>query len=447
MHLNSLRARFEDVTELFSRRDVAVPRDRRRLVRDLRIVLPRLVQDVQARGVARPEQKMLSTLGILVETMYADPDDPASEADLQNSKVVAEGFSSNQFIDWPMEYPRIVVELLNASFIAGVAPYKLISTCEEILPTVASLSGERLLALSSLAGGPDALPISLRGCLDTNTLTDLDVLVRCALRLFPLLEPASFLPTLYWYLSRRVFSADIFGKTFVDCDFEDLAAAVRRDSRTGASISGTMLCGIATLCLWRREFARQVDCASVLDALETSPQVHTHPAYVTVKVIFSTAMMAQTMEKGRPGRESEEKQPRFQHTLNALTSSATDRCCAEVVHFLSTCACTPPDEIPYKAQATVEYLCSSWTPGVPLEAHVQLALARAVCGLVECTRLRERENPHPHRKVIVAIVKTLLGTLGACITDQESLGVMKETMAVFREKLELDNRFDDLQSG
>ncbi|KAF7366164.1 hypothetical protein MVEN_00493400 [Mycena venus] len=433
VYLKSIQTRFEDIESMFSSRDLSIPRERRRLVQSLRSMISGLEHDCKRAGMALEVETLLR---ILEQFANSDCDDP--ESALETAKQVMERMHSGRMISWPMHYSKIVIRLVDAAFREGVAPYRMLPTCKEVFPGVLAAPGQLLPLETFLGKGPEVLPPSLHVSLGDASQNDLDTIMRCGLRLLPLLDPTTFLPTIYWYLSNLL---------------DVLAEATLAGTTSGAMfVDADWLRGISRLCLWSNKFAAVLDCDSVLANVEAK-QNRSPSEFPTVKAILSARVLVTLGTKLRIGGASPHVPPDPRtiqeiaaHSLiqgtdvtdlnnwipepsiethDQLVRRLCERYAAEVIAFLSSC--TSPVQLPYMAEATVIYLQREWDLflNVGMSARTQRQYARAVLTLFECAY----DENHPQQGGIYSIAQALSevdpeSKLARTITDLESIGLL-----------------------
>ncbi|KAJ7480731.1 hypothetical protein FB451DRAFT_152870 [Mycena latifolia] len=471
VHLRNIKTRFEEIGAMLWLRDVSTARERKRLIRFLRSRASGLDADVRERKLRAPE--ITSALAIVVQISKSDPDDAGNYKDLTVARRIVRDLNSDQL--WAFHLAQIVVRLLRESFWGGVVPYMLLATCEEILPEIPTLPDHLRHSQSVLPGGAEHLPMSLHSLIREGSQNDLDVLMRCSLRLLPLLDPPNFMPTIHWYLANRGLGGDAFGYAFADCNLDILAAYILHDIRARPGISDT-LCGISTLCLWRKHFTRLLDCETIYSVVEANTQSHSSPAYLTFKAILSSSMlsfaattlMGCKMKYEQSGRDAQNAEsilgvlhevashPLLRAAGNAFTASEgvgtssvteplgrmlseiCDQYAAIVTGLLS--ACVSPIQLPYRAEATVKYLCREWHPFFmrSMTAERQLEFAHAALKLVECAC----DSNNPHRAAVAPVVRGLWEYLDyklhEIVRDPSSVLVINQALSLYRTSSDAD---------
>ncbi|KAJ6546704.1 hypothetical protein DFH09DRAFT_638396, partial [Mycena vulgaris] len=484
VHLRNIKTRFEEIEAMLSLQDVSVGRERKRLIRFLQSRVPSLDADVRERGLLAPE--IHSALAIVIQISRSDPEDQDSYKDLTVARRVVKELNSDQL--WSSNLALIAVRLLRKSFQSGLVPYMLLSTCEEILPEIPSLPGHLRYFQSFSQGEAEHLPASLHSLIREGSRNDLDTIMRCSLRLLPLLvDPPSFMPMVHWYLANRAMGGNAFDYTFADCNLDGLATYILDDIRGRPGISDSTLCGISTLCLWRKPLARILDCESIFLVVESNTQSHSSPAYLTVTAILSSAMLSllasklmgckmkyDTLGDGVHGESTldvlqevashnllHEACSAFAHdpahpgegqTLSVM--EALDRTVSEisdqygVIFTQLLSACIYAGQLPYRAEATVKYLSREWHPFFmrSMSSGRQLEFAHSVLKLVQCAC--DRDNPH--REEVAPILQGLWEYLAyENLTDPPSVSVITQALSLYSTSSDSDgtNPVSDLGSS
>ncbi|KAF8186142.1 hypothetical protein K438DRAFT_1836099 [Mycena galopus ATCC 62051] len=309
---------------------------------------------------------------------------------------------------------------------------------------------ERSLELGSL-------PASLHAMLGDSAQNDLDVIMRCALRLLPLLERKSFVPIIYWYLANRTGDAN-WQYAFGDCRLDVLAKTITADITGKDVVDQPMLCGLVRLCLWSQDFMAILHCESVLAVVERRHTTAAGPASAAAKAILTAKVLVGLESKIRAGNtEANPNMPDIQlmqeiesHPLlrdsqsfimDPLPSSiafpdqllrfVADRYASEFIRFLS--ACSSPALLSYEAETTIKYSRRSWEPFLAykrMSVDMQREIAQAVSKLVECAC----DDAHPQQATTHAIVQCLCehldpdGKLADNFTDPESAAILVQAM-------------------
>ncbi|KAJ7655891.1 hypothetical protein B0H17DRAFT_1185983 [Mycena rosella] len=462
-YLKNIRQRLEEIGTMLSLGAISTARERRRMIRCLRATVPSLDADVtvQQRGL---RAEISSSLHILGRIATSDPDGPTSYDDFAVARRVIGDLTRRDQL-WQFHFARNVVELLNSSFNEGLAPYNLLATCEEILPEVPTWpDGWQSMDVFSQALGPHAQnrPASLHVLLRDSSQNDLDVLMRCSLRLLPLLAPLCFVPTIHWYLAHRSRGVDAFEYAFTDCNWDTLSTSILDDMRSPSRISDDTLLGIATLCLWRHRSARLLDLRSVLSIIEATPQVHSSPGYPTLKAILLSSMLTLLAETVRGYMVSERSAqdiagllqgfaihpllheayksfmkrqgapPAMTETLDRIVEEISDQYAATFILFLS--ACTSAAQLPYKADDTITYLCLKWDLyTMRVKAGRQLEFAQAVLHLVEWAC----DVDNPRRAEVESVVHALWENLDdekiLVVSDPPSAAIFVQARALYQD--------------
>ncbi|KAJ7243835.1 hypothetical protein B0H12DRAFT_1130173 [Mycena haematopus] len=385
VYLKSIQARFEEIRTMLCARDLSVPRERRRLVLFLRTTVPGLSHDCQRARIA-PE--VHSVLEPLTQLANSDPDDWLGGGFFEVARQVMERLVHGGLtISWPFHFAKIAVQLVSAALCDGVAPFRLQRTCKEIVPHVMAVP-EHLLPIpsSSLVGtGPRVLPASLHAFLGDSAQNDLDAIMRCVLRLLPLLDPKNFVPIIIQYFSNHI-GDDNWQYALGDCRLDILATAIMVHIREKDFIDETTLCGIVKLCLRSRESTAVLDCETILAFIERTPGKTGGSATPTGKAILSARVLAVLGSKIRACRTDRQDDMHLIHeiashpllhenqsfginqgrptslteTREQLLHQLSDRYATEFTGFLS--ACTSAVMSPYEAEATIKYLRREWDP-------------------------------------------------------------------------------------
>ncbi|KAJ7800116.1 hypothetical protein B0H14DRAFT_2901053 [Mycena olivaceomarginata] len=433
VHLKSIQARFEDIRTLFAARDLSLPRDRRRVVRFLRATVLGLEHDCKRARITLQVHSLLEPL--------APP----------------------QTSQWPLHFAKIVLRLVGAAFDDGVAPYMLSETCKEILPDISAVPARLLpLPYSLFNNSPEALPASLHAMLGDPAQNDLDVMMRCGLRLLPLVDHKSFMPIVHWYLADRAGDLN-WQYALGECSLDILARAIMVDigGKDPTLVDQRTLGGIVSLCLWSRNFMELLDCERILDIVDRADTAlaacSTAKAVLCARILVAlrSKIQARSAELGEPrhgppdlgmlqeiavhpllheehGPGTNDVSPSFTELHDRLVRRLSDRYATQFIRFLSACA--SPLEPPYKTAATIRYLRREWEPfldGTRMSTSVQLELAQVVLTLVKC------HQNHPTRADLHTIVQCLFddldpdGKLSANITDSQSVAILAEAIGLY----------------
>ncbi|KAJ6469542.1 hypothetical protein DFH09DRAFT_1111154 [Mycena vulgaris] len=222
---------------------------------------------------------------------------------------------------------------------------------------------------------------------------------------------------------------DTFDYTFADCNLDGLATYILDDIRARPGISDSTLRGIFTLCLWRKPFTKILDCESIFLVVESNTQSHSSPAFLTVTVILSSAMLSllaskimgcrikyDTLGDGVHGESTrnvlqevashtllheacsafvhDPAHPEKGQTLSGM--EALDRTVSEisdqygVIFTQLLSACIYADQLLYRAEAMVKYLSREWH--LFFMSMSSGNFAHSVLKLVQCAR--DRDNLH-----------------------------------------------------
>ncbi|KAJ6556988.1 hypothetical protein DFH09DRAFT_1488686 [Mycena vulgaris] len=464
--LRKIKRRFEEIEGILFGRPISTARERKKLVRVLRGEMAGLEMAVRGYEAAAPE--LNSALQILDWVTASNPEDRASHDNFIIARGVIRDLNSDQL--WSMHFAQIAVELLTGSFWAGLAPYRLLATCEEILPEVPTLAVHLQCGGFWLGGRPEYLLPAVHSRLPDGPQNELDVMMRCMLRLIPLLDPLDYMPTIYWYLANRSRGNDAFQYAFAECNWNILATAMLDHLRRLPHPSGETLRGIVTLWLWRQPFqlAWIVDCWTVLSMgdANTESNTQTHPAYPSMQAILSSFMLSVPGAKiaGKTGvdctawldtsipgmgqdlathpllRETYHtfttqeagSAASVMETLDQIASEISEQYAAVFTRFLTECA--HPVQPPYKAAATVEYLVHAWHPFIArgMSARRQLELAHAVLRLVECACDKEHLSQPEVTSVVQGFWDCMDSEFQVIIRDPPSVSVLAQARALYR---------------
>ncbi|KAJ7776332.1 hypothetical protein B0H16DRAFT_1506371 [Mycena metata] len=401
--LKSVQARFEDIAAMLSLRDLSVLRERKRLIRFLRTLLPKLVADCEHRMNGPQIEAILAALRQLAES------DPGERAAVALARSITDELHMGETFNWASRYAGVALRLLRASFEEGVAPYKLLPTCAEIVPNILKFSADSQSTVL-FPVNPASYPTALHSLLVQGSQNDLDTMMRCGLRLLPLLASVNFIQTVHWYFASRAGDSNTLQYAFEDCNLQVLANKILADLDRGRLISEPTLSGLATLCLLRRDFVRVLDCQRVL-AIVRNLALRSDPAYHTVVAILSASSLSDLGYKLAPGRitsDDELHMVEYQLLLHEadneaadrdippsgltlttphqhLLSRVSDRYAATFTQFLAAC-CNPPEPLPYKPAATVDYLVRNWPFFIipNMSPIAQTEIAQAIERLVDC---------------------------------------------------------------
>ncbi|KAJ7627981.1 hypothetical protein DFH06DRAFT_725796 [Mycena polygramma] len=446
VQLKSTFARFEDIRAMFALRDLSVPRERRRLVRSLRAIVPGLMTDISW-TLRAPE--VGSVVATLSQFALGDPDEP-SIGDLRLAKHAVEQLDST--FSWAFNFSQIAVDLVRAAFQDGVVPYRFLTTCQEMLPNILAVPDCLLHVQSFLEEGPDALPQSLHSLLGEDAQSDLDLLMRAALRLLPLLDPTTVVPTVHWYLVHRAKGIHT-QYAFAECSFETLADGILVDVRSRTVGFDTALGGILTLVLSSESFASLLDCEDVLSAIDGKPGWCAATAYPSLRALLSAKILAGLEPDLKPSGIWNKLKDGSVHlrsmqriashplldTQTVLTDEEVptpdligriaDEYAQNFAGFLS--ACTAPGHVPYKAAATIRYLIRQWPPYLitSMSASAQVEFSQAVLKLIKSAR----DQDNPGRADIVRTLHEHLDLNGKFLekfTDPQSVAVLAQALRI-----------------
>ncbi|KAJ7480997.1 hypothetical protein FB451DRAFT_1086057 [Mycena latifolia] len=461
-HLKNIQERFKEIGTLLSRGAISTPRERKRMIRSLRAAVPGLDGDVKQRELRAPE--IASALQTLLQISNSNPDDRNSYDNLTVARHVVSDLNGDSV--WQFLYAQNVVALLSGSFHTGLAPYRLLATCEEILPDALITPNH----LHSLFGGQVRyFSPSFHSLVLGESLNDLDIIMRCSLRILPLLAPSHFASTIHWYLSNRMGGMAFLDYAFADCNWDTLVSYLLEDMCGPAGISNDTLAGITTLCLWRQHAFSTIFTGGLLDyqrllsVIEGNPQWRSSPTYPTAKAVLTSSILSllessiwQHVNECVPeyaGQPISQKLQEFaEHpvfrgtckqqegaeplsmleTLERMSSEISDQYGAVVALFLSVCA--DPVQRPYKAQAAVTHLCSEWPAWSTraMSARQQLELAQAALHLVECAC--DKDNPHGAE--VEPVIRALwedLEDAEEVFGDPPSAAVIAQARALYRD--------------
>ncbi|KAJ6622079.1 hypothetical protein B0H10DRAFT_1944911 [Mycena sp. CBHHK59/15] len=187
-----------------------------------------------------------------------------------------------------------LTSLNGGCFWTGLAAYMLLATCKEIVSNVTDLRDHLQFSFklfNESDEAPEKFPQSLHSHLQGPSINDLDDIILCTLRFLLLLDPATTMPTIYWYICNRC-SDNALKYAFEICDADILAAAVRIDVESRHQLSYDIVCGIATLILWYgQSFTRNIDCARILSMMEAT-QMQSHSDYLTAVSLLSSSILS-----------------------------------------------------------------------------------------------------------------------------------------------------------
>ncbi|KAF7333288.1 hypothetical protein MSAN_02423500 [Mycena sanguinolenta] len=455
VHLKSIQARFEDIRTMLSGRDLSVPREQRKLIQFLRTALPALDNDCQRAKIWSEVQSLLMPLTQLANS---DPEHWGSGDDFEVARRVMEQQHDGHAINWAYHFAKIAVQLVSTALYEGVAPYRLQRTCKEIVSQVMSVPEHLLPIFSpSFVRGLPWVPASFQAFLGDPAQNDLDVIMRCALRLLPLLDHKTFVHFIHWYISNRA-GDDNWQYALSECRLDILATAMMVDIGEKDTIDEPALRTIVKLCLWSKEFVSVLDCETILAVVARTPPNALGSASTAAKAILCARIFAVLASKIGPSRTDPQDEMRLireiashpllnkQHgtdinqarpvsleqTREQLLRQLSDCYATEFITFLSEC--TLPMLPPYEAEATLKHLRREWDPFLrnpkAVSVSTQRAFARAIFAAVECAH----NDTHPHQASLHAIVQGLCehldpdGKLREGFTDPESVTVLAQAM-------------------
>ncbi|KAJ6453395.1 hypothetical protein C8R45DRAFT_634220 [Mycena sanguinolenta] len=436
---------------MLSGRDLSLPREQRKAIQFLRAAVPALENDCQRAKISSEVQSLLTPL---IQLANSDPEDWRNGEDFEIARRVMEQQHSGRAINWVYHFAKIGVQLVSAALCEGVAPYRLLRTCREIVPPVLAIPQHLLpIRVSSSVLGPTSwvLPASLHASLGDSGQNDLDAIMHCVLRLLPLLDHKTFLTIIYWYIANRT-GDDHWQHALCDCRLDILATVIVVDIREKDTIDEPALRAIVKLCLWSKEFVSVLDCETVLGIVErtSGSESPTAKAILCARILAVLASKIQwstdPQDEMRLIKEIASHRLNKQHgadmtqphlasleeTGEQLLRQLSDCYATEFISFLSEC--TLPKLPPYEAEATLKHLRREWDPflGDSRSMHVstQREIAHAISAAVECAH----DNTHPHQANVHAIVLGLCehldpdGKLAQNITDVESVTVLAQAM-------------------
>ncbi|KAF8205827.1 hypothetical protein K438DRAFT_1963604 [Mycena galopus ATCC 62051] len=216
VHSKSIQARFEDIRAMFSAGDVSVPREQTRLILFLRTTVPTLDHDCQREGIMRKPMEILRRLA------ESDPDEVGCGEEFAAAVQCID--EVHEISRWPVYFAKFAIGLIVPD--AMTVPVHL-------LPSRALPHTKRL-------------PAALHAMLDHPSQNDLDVIMRCSLRLSPLLDQNSFVPIIYWYLGNRTGDAN-WQYALGDCRLDVLAKTIATDITEKDVLEQPVLCGLVRL--------------------------------------------------------------------------------------------------------------------------------------------------------------------------------------------------------
>ncbi|KAJ7149641.1 hypothetical protein C8R46DRAFT_1358710 [Mycena filopes] len=428
VQLKGIEARFADIGALLSLGGdhfLSAPRERRRVARVLRGVLPGLLRDCGQRRLAAPEAFAL--LRQLAE------DEPGEHAARTLARGVVRQLDEAPVFDWAVQHFGVAARLLRVAFEEGVAPYKLLATCEEIVPDPVGLArrarGEGVVPKFHIPPHIHLGP--LRAFIKVPTLNDLDTIIHCAVRLLPLMVTSGDLvQTIHWYAANRARCPTALGYAFAECDWPSLGKAILDDLVARPTLPDATLHGLATLCLWREDFVRVLDCERALTVLATLQSTDV-AAHYTVTTILSAAALS----KLEPKLQTASDDLALSHHHNSSEAlPIADRYASLLTQLLAAC-CAPDAAPPHKAAPTAEYLALNWRPWMiqATSPARQREFAEVLARLVK----RATPGSEGAGLVVQAIADRVRDKIvsGGGFADAESVSVIRQALARYQMEL------------
>ncbi|KAK7017716.1 hypothetical protein R3P38DRAFT_2716441 [Favolaschia claudopus] len=469
-HLKSIQSRFEDIAIMFSSRDMTSVKERRRAISSLQGMISTLENDCKRARIAHELAPVLDSFTRLIHsniTSEAGSPDPWHSTDFEHVDRILQELQSGRTISWPFHLAKIVVHLVGTAFRDGVVPYKILRTCKEILPHISAVPPHLIPLLQSSVPFPrgpkdigPALHAQLTSFSHIDTIHDL---MRCTLRLLPLLDPKSVVPIIHWYLTNQPpDDPEKWRYAGRDCDFAVLWRMIMAsidgdgDENEQQLADHTQLCGIVKLWLSGDLKCGEADCRKLLALVERTEAFGLAMSSLpTIKAMFTAQLLAldKSLVDSAPPDDTlplVSLSPRLMLDSDSdpyrgktkLPSTLSDRYASLFIEFLEACA--SPDTTPYEAPATIRYLRNQWRPLLAsdrcMSLSVQAKFAQAVTGVVnrasDSTSFNSMQNL-TSSAVLLALQDGLDpdGKLVEQFTDLESMAAIHQAVHRISEDL------------